>query len=89
MSNAAIVARIELLLCQLEAGEICCKDFGQQFEAHFPALENLGYPQIQAAGSASSDMEVVDEFGNENLFELDSVSDVVSWVRNWLREVPR
>jgi hypothetical protein len=89
MSNAAIVARIEELIQLLENGDISCKVFGRQFEAHFPALENVEYRHILAARSASSAMEVVDAFGDEGLFALNSVSDVVAWARDWLRAIPQ
>ncbi|MFK7736950.1 MAG: hypothetical protein AB8B50_13020 [Pirellulaceae bacterium] len=88
MSNVSIVKRIEVLVQQLENGDITCQDFAAQFSAHFPALDNMEYPNIKAAQMASMDFEIVGEFNQETFSEINTVSDVVNWVRNWLSCVP-
>lgn len=89
MSNASIIERIESLVEQLQCGDISIAAFAQQFQSHFPALENIDYAHINAAQVASFDMAIPGDSYDGMPSNFSTVAEIEVWVREWLATVPR
>jgi len=85
MANSTIIARLEKLADEFEAGRASLDTLANELVGHAEALERMDYHRIKEAQSVQAQLSMAIE--QHRARDVDT-GVLLGWLRNWIKALP-